>query len=574
MASKKLFHKYLNKTFVALAAALSSSGIVSSQANHSTLTDIPAPEPVPITTKSAARFLSQSTMGFSPNDLQLVTSMGINEWLQLQIRKPATKTEPYIKNIQHRFGKDKTTAKRDLAYHKVNARQTNVGYKNFGTAWMRAVINGPDQLRQRVAWALSQILVTSNRTNTLTRGTANYYDLLLEHAFDDYEQLLTNVTFHPIMGRYLSYLGNKKARPKKNLFPDENYAREIMQLFSIGLWELNKDGTKRLDKYGEAIPTYSNNDVVELARIFTGFTLHGERSRMSTWEKYHVPMDIHRREHDTGHKQALSGNINIPANMPPEEEIQLAISQLVVHPNTAPFIVTRLINHLVTSNPSPQYVRRVVEEWENTSGNLGSVVKAILTDRESRNEKYYQSVSYGRLKEPLLRLTSFLRAFLCGQISSDNLYKVEGPQWWTPDPLEYLYQAPLRATSVFSFFEPDYKKPGLIADRSLYSPEFQILHDSSVLAMANYFWLGLNKGFHHGANIHPTSQLNCDFSSYFSLPPKELIAQLDLLLTASSMKSEVKKLLAMRSSAFDDPQERIRQTIYSVLLSPEAAIQR
>ena len=193
---------------------------------------------------------------------------------------------------------------------------------------MRAVIGGDDALRQRVAWALSQILVTSTKTNKMAQGMSNYYDLLLYNAFSKYEDLLISVTYHPVMGRYLSYMGNRKANPKKNRYPDENFAREIMQLFTIGLWQLNSDGTRVLDIDGEPVPTYSNADITELARVFTGFWLPNTRFGRMDWSKFDEPMSISLSQHDEQSKEALNGYITVPKNLNPDNEIEYVIRRL------------------------------------------------------------------------------------------------------------------------------------------------------------------------------------------------------------------------------------------------------
>ena len=248
-------------------------------------------------------------MGATHNDIQLLQKTGFNDWIQQQIMRQTSLTEPYIEALQSYSLSDKGTPPSHAAYHRVMSAGNYVGHLNFGTAWMRTVLNSNDQLRQRVAWALSQLFVISNRTNKLTEATANYYDVLLNGAFSDYESLLLNVTYHPLMGRYLSYIGNRKANVKKNRFPDENFAREVMQLFTIGLWMLNDDGSQLLDDDGNPIPTYSNDDVKELARVFTGFKLADERFGKIIWDKYDQPMQISAWHHDRGSKLALNGII-------------------------------------------------------------------------------------------------------------------------------------------------------------------------------------------------------------------------------------------------------------------------
>ena len=252
-----------------------------------------------------ARFLNQSTLGWNESELKELTELGQKRWLEQQLSKNATKLEPYISMLAARLEEDADTVAGTLPYHKVNLARNNVGYKNTTTAWMRAVLRGDDILRHRVAFALSQILVVSNCTNVLTAASANYYDLLLDNAFVNYEDLLLKVTLHPVMGKYLSYLWNRAHSEDTSQQPDENYAREVMQLFSIGLWELNKDGTRRLNKDGDPINTYEIDDVKTLARVFTGLSLKDERFGKQNWDKYSTPMIMNSRHHDKKAKNCL-----------------------------------------------------------------------------------------------------------------------------------------------------------------------------------------------------------------------------------------------------------------------------
>ena len=248
--------------------------------------------------QEASRFLNQAALGFDSKDIRTVQKLGMNRWLQLQQRKRVSKTEPYIDYLESRRERDINVGRRKLAYHKVDSSKTHVGYKNFGTAWLRAVLAGDDLLRQRVTWALSQILVASGEENRLTDGLANYYDTLSGAAFGSYSELLLKVTYHPVMGRYLSYVGNQKSDPSENRYPDENYAREILQLFSIGLWKLNLDGTRIVDTFGQPIPTYTNEDIKELARVFTGFAMHNTQFGKTNWNHFDEPMVLVAADHD------------------------------------------------------------------------------------------------------------------------------------------------------------------------------------------------------------------------------------------------------------------------------------
>lgn len=525
-----------------------------------------------INATAAARFLSQSTLGYTESHIESVQHLGYERWLDQQFVKSATLLEPYLEALFERARKDKSVARAELPYHKVNAKGHNVGYRNVNTAWLRAVLGGSDQLRQRTAWALSQIIVTANSFHRLTEGTSNYYDVLLTHAFTSYEDLLLAVTYHPVMGRYLSYLGNKKPDQNNNQQPDENYAREIMQLFTIGLWELNSDGSKRLDANKNWIPTYSNEDITELARVFTGFWLHDTKFGRIDWDQYDLPMSIAAEHHDRKSKSLLNGFLTIPANMNPDAEVRLAITKLANHPNVAPFLSTKLINHLVTSNPSPEYVARVAQVWRNTGGMLRDVIKAILLDPEARDTAYSTLPRFGRLKDPIQRLTNLLIGFGCGAELKKSPKDYPGLQWWRPDPFKHLSQAPLQAPSVFNFYESDYSKPGMIADADLVSPEFQILNDATASTVPNYLWRGLIGGFHKPQPLDGATPLTCTLASEPSRPLKKLLETANLLLAAGDIDSEM--LQQIENLVASQPRRKEQAAVFAVAISPNSAVQR
>ena len=538
----------------------------------------PGEKPSP---ETAARFLMQASIGLNQASIDRVCDLGFEGWIDEQLAHQPTKLEPYIEYLVGRKKADIEKSANLFAYHKINSAGSNVGHRNVSTAWMRATLRGDDYLRQRVAFALSQILVVSiNRTNILSEPTCNYYDMLSEGAFGNYEELLQKVSVHPVMGRYLSHLGNKKADPKINRYPDENYAREIMQLFTIGLWELNHDGTMKLDEQGEPIPTYSNEDIQTLARVFTGLWLEGQDFGRNAWDPYDRPLEMFPRHHDMDAKVALGGRINLLANQEPMEDIRQTVRALVDHPTTAPFISMRLINHLVTSNPSPEYVHRVVNVWNDTDGNLGAVVKAILLDPEARGPHYLVKPHFGKLKGPVQRCMVVIRGFKAGSKLGKKPDDYPGLQWWNPSPQERLQQEPMRAPSVFNFFEAVYQRPGAIAENNLRSPEFQILNDVTAATVPNYLWEGLTQGFHYRRQAHGKPGLEepmlCDLSLEEELAAKDLELLLDhcsLMITAGTMRAETRKQLLdyLRTK---DPAEQARLAIFGAAVCPEGAILR
>ncbi|MBN8246513.1 MAG: DUF1800 family protein, partial [Verrucomicrobia bacterium] len=317
----------------------------------------------------AARFLRQATFGPTPEDLDRVQELGFAGWIDDQIgSQPATLHSPYIRAI---FA-DAAGPKLDRTYSYIEADGLLRG-ANVLTSFARGAIRGPDQLRQRVAFALSQILVISRRVGDLVHrplAVADFHDIFVRHAFGNYNDVLREVTFHAAMGHYLSHVGNQKAIPSINQFPDENYAREVKQLFTIGLWELNPDGTRVLNALGQPVPTYGNREITEFARVFTGLWFGGQ-----VWggggfndPDLVVPMEMWPDRHDFGSKTLLRGFV-IPARTANqrngERDVEDALRHLVNHPNCAPFLSRQLIQFLVTSNPSSNYVSRVSSVFAN-----------------------------------------------------------------------------------------------------------------------------------------------------------------------------------------------------------------
>jgi uncharacterized protein (DUF1800 family) len=347
-------------------------------------------------------------------------------------------------------------------------------------AWFRNATVAPDQLRQRVAFALSEIMVVSDQSVLINfpLGLAYYYDLLTQNAFGNFRELMETVTLNPSMGVYLSMLGNEKPDAARNIRPDENYARELMQLFTIGLVELNPDGTEKLDGQGQPIPTYSQEIIEGFAHVYTGWMFGGSLAFQLPSFDFLRPMQAYPAFHDTGAKRVLRGVV-IPAGQSPEKDLDDALDNIFSHPNVGPFIARRLIERLTSSNPSPAYVQRVAARFDNNGagvrGDLGAVVRAILLDAEARAEPV--TGTEGKLKEPLIRLVALWRAF-DGKAASGR-YLIDQPQ-------VYFGQAPLRSPSVFNFFSPDHQPAGEIADAGLFAPEMGIVTEYSATNITNY----------------------------------------------------------------------------------------
>ena len=352
--------------------------------------------------------------------------------------------------------------------------------------WFRNVVDGDDQLRQRVAFALSEILVVSQQGALIDApySLADFYDQLALNAFGNYRDLLEIITLHPAMGVYLSMLGNQKPNPALNIRPDENYARELMQLFSIGLVELNLDGTVRTDGLGQPIPTYDQAVIEGFAHVFTGWNYAGAPSFPQAFRNDNnqtVPMQLYPAYHDEGAKQLLNG-VTIPAGQTGDQDLRMALDNIFNHPNVGPFIAIRLIQRLVTSNPSPGYVSRVASVFNNNGfgerGDLGAVVKAILLDDEARPAMHMEID--GKIKEPLLRLTQLWRAY--NAQSQSGVFPLF--------PAYIIFgQGPLQASHVFNFFSPFYAPPGEIRNSGLVAPELQIATEYQNTFITNYFFL-------------------------------------------------------------------------------------
>ena len=423
------------------------------------------PLPAPVNRVKAFRLLNQATFGATAAEAQTVIDLGVEDWIDRQMEQPISLQLPYLRSLPD------------------PGRPPEVQRERLDI-WFRNVLGGPDQLRQRVAFALSQIMVVSEfgGLRQMPYGLADYYDMLARNAFGNFRRLIEEVTLHPAMGVYLSMLGNERPRPARNISPDENYARELMQLFTIGLVELNIDGTVRTDAQGQPVPTY-NQDVVEgFAHVFTGWNYAGSgsfnRARRNDTNQTR-PMKLYRNYHADGAKLLLNG-VRLPAGQTGRQDLKDALDNLFAHPNVGPFIATRLIQRLVTSNPSPAYVSRVATAFNDNGagvrGDLEAVIKTILLDPEARSDTV--SESSGKLKEPLLRLTQLWRAY--GARSANGGFRYR--------PIDEIGQGPLQAPSVFNFFSPFHAPPGEIADAGMTAPELQVATEYQNTSITNFFY--------------------------------------------------------------------------------------
>lgn len=511
--------------------------------------------------KAAQRFLTQATFGARTQDIASVAAIGYQAWLTNQFALPIST--------------------HSSAMQAVTSAYTNVYAEHKVLAWWQRSMHAPDQLRQRMAWALSQIFVISDFNDTLGnnwQSMVSFYDTLLSHAFGNYRDLLLAVALHPAMGIYLSHFQNQKADPALNRFPDENFAREVMQLFSIGLWELNPDGTQKLTN-GVPIPTYNNSNITEFARVFTGLSWPVGNTNV-WWEFYWPTNDDYRLTgtmrmwqsfHDTNTKHLLRGTI-LPAGQPGMKDVRDAIDNLYNHPNVGPFFGRLLIQRFTTSNPSTGYVARVAAAFANNGqgvrGDLRAVLTAILTDPEARDYAWMEAPTEGKLKEPYLRATQLARAF--DAAASNGFYEM----WWLQ---EVLGMAPYRSPSVFNFYLPNFQPAGPIRDAGLVGPEFQITTATTGITVPNYLlwcvYYGMNRW-----PFDPPTDVKMNFTPWLPLANDldRLLGGLDLLLTGGNLPPAKHQILreALSRIGTNEPLERVQNAVYLMGISPEFAVQK
>lgn len=516
----------------------------------------PAPPPPPaptISTADAARFLSQAAMGSAKADIDRVRSLGYAGWLDEQFATP--------REIKHWDW---------LVSKGFNASGNTNSQNGFNQTVWRQLISGNDQLRQRVTMALLDFLVISIdalNTNWKAFAAAAYVDILADNAFGTYRTLLEKVSLNAAMGFYLTFLGNRKANAATGAVPDENYAREIMQLFSIGLVKLNQDGTVQTGANNAPIETYTQDDVSGLARVFTGFTL--DSSDSSTPDRLGRPLTVNTTLHETGVKTFLG--TTVPAGTSALASLAQALDTLVNHPNSAPFISKQLIQRLVTSNPSPAYVGRIAAVFANNGqgqrGDLKAVVRAILLDTEARDTSAaLLAANAGKLRAPVNRLTGWARGF--GVTSPSDAWAFGD----TSSSSTRLAQSPGRAPSVFNFFRPGYTPPNTaLASAGLVGPEFQITTEPSVIAYVNYMQTLIQNG---------TGDTKADYSGLTTLAatPQALVDEVKLILGAQLSPTTVTTITgavaAIDGSTAAGTNNRIYTAILLVMASPEYITQK
>ena len=532
----------------------------------------PPPPPPPVTAMSAtdaARLLEQGTFGPTPSEVARVAALGFDGYLKEQTAVPATGYSglsfvPHTPAVACTYDPAAPTSAASLC------ARDNYSLFQVQRQFFENAIGGSDQLRQRVAFALSQIFVVSGTEIYEAYGMAAYQNMLLGDAFGNFRQLLEDVTLSPVMGRYLDMANNDKPNPVRGTAPNENFAREVMQLFSIGVYQLNADGTLKLDANNQPQPTYDQKVIEGFASIFTGWTWPPRSGANSNWPNpinYEGVMVLFPEHHDPGTKLLLNG-IVVPAGQTPEADLKQTLDLVFNHPNVGPFIGRRLIQHLVTSNPSPAYIARVAAVFGDNGhggrGDLAAVVRAILGDPEARGDAP-SSPTAGHLREPALFATSVMRGlggrsdgvFLRGQAGA------MGQQIFVPP-------------TVFNFYPPSYQLPGT----TTVAPEFFIDDAATALARANFVnQLIFGGGAAPDPTVTGSSGTAVDLSQLIGTTAStadSIVNQLSTRLMHGSLSVAAHNAIvtAVNAVPASDPLGQVKAAAYLVATSPQFQVER
>jgi uncharacterized protein (DUF1800 family) len=506
------------------------------------------PPPGPPTPARAHRFLQQATMGATPALVSQVQSIGYDAFLEQQFAQPMSTYTAFV-----------------------DAASTSNDSGRLGALRSRFFINalqGPDQLRQRVAFALSQLWVTSTNDVSDGRGMARYQDVMVRHAFGNFYNLITEATLHPIMGAYLDMVNNDKPNPALGRTANENFARELLQLFTIGLYETWPSGALKLDAAGAPVPTYDQDVIEELARVFTGWTYESPTCTFNCQPNYLVQMELSPANHDIGQKTILGGLV-LPPNQPGTQDLSDTLYTAFTHPNTGPFVGRHLIQQLVTSNPSKGYVARVAKVFNDdgtgTRGNLRAVVKAVLLDVEARRDPVGDG-NFGRAVEPALFITQYVRGL-----------GATGQGYGLAERSAQLEQQVFGAPTVFNFFQPDFQVPGT----TILGPPIQIYTESNAVRRNNlintfiYQTIGL-PGYAPGGSstVSFTTAMQPFIQSAGN--PGGLVDLLADRLMPGRMTPTMRQVIvnAVTATPANDPTNRARTALYLMATSPTYNVNR
>jgi uncharacterized protein (DUF1800 family) len=522
----------------------------------------------------AARLLVQATFGPTIATIDEAHSKGAAQWVNEQLAMPLHNPSHWKYVVIDKGPKG-------------DSRYINSTMESF---WSQAV-RGNDQLRQRMVFALTEIFVVSTVNSAVDiqeDAHASYLDMLSRNAFGNFRTLIEEVSLHPTMAVYLSSFKNEKEVPGGRQ-PDENYAREVMQLFTIGLWQLNDDGSRKLDAAGKWIPTYTQNDIKGMARVFTGWSW-GQDAPNPDYNQWYPPtrwdllMDPYPDFHSTSEKAIINGVV-IPPNTSARASMKIALDTLFNHPNVGPFIGSQLIKRFVTSNPSPGYVSRVTAAFNDNGsgarGDMKAVMRAVLLDDEARNNNRITDPYFGKLREPIVRYSHFMRAFNV-KTYAPIIYRI----WNLEDPVSSIGQNPLRSPSVFNWFRPDYAPPGAILASGRRAPEFQITHETTVTGYTNFI---VGKAERETERFRTEFAQYGDVSEYLAADvsaelaladqPDALLDRLDLLLLSGQMqpwlRNTVKQAInniPMTANRARD--ERVAAATAIIMASPQYLVQK
>ncbi|HEX5082156.1 MAG TPA: DUF1800 family protein [Blastocatellia bacterium] len=506
----------------------------------------------------AARLLEQATFGPTVAEANRVLQIGFDEWIDEQLNMP---------NI---------TGYNNL----VQLQQGQFVSYPVKLQFFRNAMTAPDQLRQRVAWALSQIVVAADignqdGTGNPTAMVSQYHDILLRNAFGNYRTLLREMSVSPIMGTYLTLVNSKRADAATNTQPDENYIRELWQLFTVGTFRLNPDGSVQLDSQGRPLETYTIATIQEGARALTGWNYAPAQGQPNLGDNNPLnpfaPMIPNAANHDTGSKTLLNGQV-IPAGQTVTQDLDSVIDNVFNHPNVGPFIGRQLIQHLVTSNPSPAYVARITAVFNNNGqgvrGDLRAVVRAILLDPEARGNSKSAPI-YGKLREPALFLTHIFRALNCA-----------GGMWGIPQRSRTMGQDIFSPPSVFSYYQPDFRI--IVNGQPVVAPPAQLLTTSTIIQRMNLlndflFSPPIQPGGDPNPTGSPTTSVVFDFAPWDQLAPNpaQLVDRLNEALMHNSMSAQMRqRVIDAVTSIQNNNRMRVQTAIYIIASSMQYQVQR
>jgi uncharacterized protein (DUF1800 family) len=484
-----------------------------------------------VSASAARRFLEQAAFGPTPADAAHVQTIGFQAWLAEQFAMPVVSN-----------------------YSSVTGSQ-----EGLPATFLANAVTNADQLRQRVAFALSQIFVTSITTVIWNGDVIPYQQTLIGDAFTNYRKILGDVTLNPAMGEYLNMANNAKANPAAGTVANENFAREVMQLFSLGDVLLNQDGSVQTNADGP-IPTYLQTNVTELARVFTGWTYAPAPGQPVNWGAYiteNGPMVNYDPEHDFGSKTLLNGYV-APANLPTVQDLNAALDNIAGHPNVAPFISKQMIQHLAKSNPSPAYVTRVAQAFTQSTGDMPTVITAILLDPEARANDAggNDQPTDGHLQEPALFIPGFVRAF-SGTMTSANYYASN---------LAAMGEDIYNPASVFNYFSPAYVVAGT---GGLLGPEFQIDNPNNAILRENLIAEFFNQYSNPVQTYGPGTLVDLTPFLPLASTPATLVGALDLTLTHGTMPAAMNQIIvtAVTADAPNGSVHQVQTACYLILTS-------